>query len=85
MTAVEAPSDPACRPIRLVTRLVDRFVLALIASATIVGSVLLLGVDAGPALGSSVSLIEVLGYFGLATGTVLSLRVVAGVIRDGET
>ena len=70
---------------RLVTRLVDRFVLAIIAAATVIGSVLLLGVDAGPALNDSVSLNEVLGYFGLATGTILSFRVVAGIIRDGET
>ncbi len=69
---------------RLVTRLVDRLVLALIAAATIIGSVLLLGVRAGPELGS-VTVNEVLGYFGLGAGTILALRVVAGVIRDGET
>ena len=28
---------------------------------------------------------EVLGYFGLATATALAFRVVAGVVRDGET
>ena len=36
---------------RLVTRLVDRLVLGLIAAATSIASVLLLGVDSGPAVG----------------------------------
>ena len=49
------------------------------------GSVLLLGVERGPALSSSVTVNEVLGYVGLASASVLMLRVVAGVIRDGTT
>lgn len=73
------------RDIGLLTRLVDRIVLALIAASAGVGSTILLGVDAGPTLGGSVSINEVLGYFGLATSVALALRVVAGVIRDGET
>jgi ubiquinone biosynthesis protein len=69
---------------RLVTRLVDRLVLALIAAATSIASVLLLGVDAGPEVGE-VDVNTVLGYFGLGAAAVLAFRVVAGVIRDGET
>jgi ubiquinone biosynthesis protein len=69
---------------RLLTRLVDRAVLALVASAVGIGSVLLLDVQAGPRLGSTISINEVLGYFGLTTSAVLVLRVVAGIIRDGE-
>ena len=73
------------RDARLLTRLVDRMVLAIIAAATGIGATLLLGVDAGPALGGSVTINEVLGYFGLAIAAALAFRVVAGVIRDGET
>jgi ubiquinone biosynthesis protein len=70
---------------RLVRRLMDRFVLALLAAALGIGSVLLLNVSTGPRLSDSVTLNEVLGYIGLACSTVLVLRVIAGVIRDGLT
>jgi len=73
------------RDARLLTRLVDRLVLAIIAAATGIGATLLLSVDVGPELGGSVTINEVLGYFGLATATALAFRVVAGVVRDGET
>ena len=71
------------RDVRLVTKLVDRLVLAVIAAATGVGSTILLGVDLGPTLGGSVSINEVLAYFGIAVSSVLALRVVAGIVRDG--
>jgi ubiquinone biosynthesis protein len=70
---------------RLVTKLVDRLVLAIIAAATGLASVFLLGIESGPELGETVSLNEVLGYFGIAAASTLALRVVAGIIRDGET
>jgi ubiquinone biosynthesis protein len=70
---------------RLVTRLLDRLVLSIIAAATGLASVFLLGIESGPELGESVSLNEVLGYFGIAAASALALRVVAGIIRDGET
>jgi ubiquinone biosynthesis protein len=70
---------------RLVTRLIDRLVLAIIAAATTIASVILIGIDAGPALSSHVSMNEVLGYFGLFASGVLGFRIVAGIIRDGET
>ena len=73
------------RDARLLTRLVDRIVLSLIAAATGIGATLILRVDVGPTFGGSVTLNEVLGYFGIASASVLALRVVAGVIRDGET
>jgi ubiquinone biosynthesis protein len=73
------------RDARLLTRLVDRIVLSLIAAAVGIAGTLILRVDSGPALSGSVTLNEVLGYFAIATATVLALRVVAGVIRDGET
>jgi ubiquinone biosynthesis protein len=70
---------------RLVTRLLDRLVLAIIAAATGLASVFLLGIESGPELGEAVSLNEVLGYFGIAAASALALRIVAGIIRDGET
>lgn len=73
------------RDARLITKLVDRLVLAIVAAATGVGATILLGVEFGPTLGGSVSINEVLGYFGIAAASVLALRVVAGIIRDGVT
>lgn len=73
------------RDARLLTRLVDRLVLAIIAAASGLASVILLGVDAGPTLAGTVTVNEVLGYLGLIAAATLALRVVAGVIRDGET
>jgi ubiquinone biosynthesis protein len=69
---------------RLVTRLVDRLVLGIIASATTVGSVLLIGIESGPTVGTT-DVNQVLGYFGLGASAILVFRVVAGIIRDGET
>jgi ubiquinone biosynthesis protein len=73
------------RDARLLTRLVDRVVLAVIAAATGIGATLILRVESGPELAGTISLNEVLGYFGIAAASILALRVVAGVIRDGET
>lgn len=73
------------RDARLLTKLVDRLVLAIIAAATGIGATLLLAVEVGPQLGGSVTINEVLGYSGLAAATALAFRVVAGVVRDGET
>ena len=39
----------------------------------------------GPAVGDDAGLFEIFGYFGLLAGTVLLLRVVAAVARDGTT
>jgi ubiquinone biosynthesis protein len=71
------------RDARLITRLVDRLVLSVIAAATGVGSAILVGVDIGPRFGGSVSINEILGYFGIVAASVLGLRVVAGIVRDG--
>jgi ubiquinone biosynthesis protein len=68
-----------------ITRLVDRVVLAILAAALGIGSVLLLHVESGPRVSDSVAVNEVLGYIGLALSTILTLRIVAGIIRDGLT
>jgi ubiquinone biosynthesis protein len=70
---------------QVVTRLVDRVVLAIIASAAGIGSVVLVASDSGPVLRDDLLLNELLGYVGLTAAAVLALRVVAGVIRDGST
>jgi hypothetical protein len=68
---------------QLLTRLVNRVVLGVLAASIGIGSTLLLGIEGGPDLGRSVTLTEVIGYAGLVAASVLTLRVVAAVIRDG--
>ena len=70
---------------RVLTRLVDRVVLAVIASAAGIGSVVLVASDSGPVVRNDLLVNELLGYVGLTAAAVLALRVVAGVIRDGST
>ncbi len=70
---------------RVLTRLVDRVVLAVIASAAGIGSVVLVASDSGPLIRNDLLVNELLGYVGLTAAAVLALRVVAGVIRDGST
>ena len=48
-------------------------------------AVLLVAADPGPTVGGDTGLFEVFGYFGLLAGSVLLLRVVAAVTRDGTT
>jgi ubiquinone biosynthesis protein len=69
---------------QVLSKLVDRMVLAIISAALGVGSVLLIDVQVGPELGGHTVLNEVLGYVGLAASAILALRVIAGVIRDGS-
>jgi ubiquinone biosynthesis protein len=69
----------------LLTKLVDRIVFAVLAAALGLGSVVLLGVDSGPKLTDTVLLNEFLGYTGLVASALLAMRVVANVIRDGQT
>ncbi len=45
--------------------------------------VLLLGVEGGPPFTGDTSLYEFFGYFGLFCSTVLVLRVLVAIIRDG--
>lgn len=67
---------------RTLTRLVNRLVMAVLAAALGLGSARLLDVAGGPVVGD-VALNEVLGYMGLAAASVLTLRIVAGIARDG--
>ena len=50
-----------------------------------VSALLLVPAEEGPMLSDEVGLFEILGYGGLVAGTVLLLRVVGAVARDGTT
>ena len=69
---------------RIVRTLVNRSLLAIVGAVfLVVSAIMLVATDAGPPVASQVGLFEVLGYGGLLAGSVLCLRVVAGVARDG--
>jgi hypothetical protein len=66
--------------------LVNRGLLAVSGSVFLLtGSLLLVAADEGPTVSEGTGLFEILGYGGLLSGTVLLLRVVAAVVRDGTT
>jgi ubiquinone biosynthesis protein len=67
------------RDVSVITTLVNRAVLAVLAAALGLGSVLLLD---GRAPGTEITVDEVLGYTGLGIASVLTLRIVAGVVRE---
>ena len=68
---------------RVLRSLVNRVSNAVVCAALGIGSVVLLGVGTGPELSSTVSLNEVLGYIGLASASILLMRIVAESVRDG--
>ena len=73
-------------PRRILRTLVNRALLVAAGAAfLVVAAVLLVAADPGPTVGGDTGLFEVFGYFGLLAGTVLLLRVVAAVTRDGTT
>ena len=70
------------RNVDLVTTLVNRAVLAMITTALGLGSVLLLRIGGD---GRQGTVNEVLGYTGLAVAAVLTLRIIANIVRDGRS
>ena len=68
---------------RVVSRLVNRLVLAFLAGAIGVVSVGLIAIESGPVFSNNTSLFQVFGYFGLFCATVLAMRVIVAVLRDG--
>ena len=71
---------------RILRTLVNRALLAAVGGAfLLVAAILLVVADEGPAVSSGTGLFEVLGYGGLLAGSVLLLRVVSSVARDGTT
>ena len=71
---------------RILRTLVNRALLAFIGSVFLVAATLMLiATEKGPIVASGTGLFDILGYGGLAAGTVLLLRVAAAVARDGTT
>lgn len=74
------------RDAQVLTRLVDRVVVAFVGAALGIVSALLLGLSGGPVVSGSVTLFDIFGYVGLALSTVLLLRVVVAAIKgDAST
>jgi ubiquinone biosynthesis protein len=69
--------------VRLVSTWVNRAVLAFLGGVTGLISVLLLGIQGGPPFSGTTSLYTFFGYFGLFCSTVLVLRVLVAILRDG--
>lgn len=70
------------RDVRLLTRLADRAILAVLSAAIGVISAMLIGVNGGVNVAHRVSLAHVVGYIGLAVATIIGLRVLVAVTRD---
>jgi ubiquinone biosynthesis protein len=71
---------------RTVRTLVNRALLGAVGLAFLVtATMLLVATEPGPQVVSGAGLYEIFGYGGLLIGTVLLLRVVAAVARDGTT
>jgi hypothetical protein len=66
-----------------VTLLVNRFELALSGGAVGLVSVLLISIHGGPGFAGSTTLFRFFGYFGLFCATVLIMRVLVAILRDG--
>jgi len=67
----------------VVTRLVNRVVLGLVSTMLGLMSVIMLGINQGPTLADGVELIQVVGAIGLVSSSILMLRLVASIVRDG--
>jgi ubiquinone biosynthesis protein len=71
---------------RILRTLVNRALLAVVGAAFLaVSALLLVAADEGPTVATGTGLFDVFGFGGLLIGTVLLLRVVAAVARDGTT
>ncbi|HEY2639631.1 MAG TPA: AarF/UbiB family protein [Streptosporangiaceae bacterium] len=68
---------------RFVSALVGRAVLAFLGATLGIMSVMLIGTRGGPTFFPSTSLFHLLGYIGLSFSTVLILRVVIAISREG--
>ena len=71
------------RDVQLVTKLLNRAVLAFLGGVVGILSVILLSIEGGPAFTGTTSLFHFFGYFGLFCATILILRVLVAVLQDG--
>jgi len=71
------------RDARVVTTLVNRLVLGMVGGLVMVGSTVLLDTSGGAVAAGNTSYVHVFGFVGLGVATILLLRVVAGIVRDG--
>jgi ubiquinone biosynthesis protein len=71
------------RDVAVIGRLTNRFLLAFFSASIGLVSVLLLAVGSGPRI-LDTRLDVLLGYLGLICATILGLRVIAAVTRDGD-
>jgi ubiquinone biosynthesis protein len=69
---------------RVVTRLVNRVVLAAVGGLLTIGSAILLTTTAGPRVSEDAAVTQVFGFLGLAVAAVLLFRVVAAIVREGQ-
>jgi ubiquinone biosynthesis protein len=69
--------------VRVVTRLVNRVLLAFLGGVVGIISVVLIGIKGGPEFTGQTSLYEFFGYFGLFSSTVLVMRVLVSIFHDG--
>jgi len=67
---------------RVVTDLVHQLLLTLLAAATGIGAVLLIGAPGGPEIAPTVSLFQVIGYNLLIVASILVLRVLFAIFRN---
>lgn len=72
------------RDVRVLTDLVDRIALAVLATGTAITSVLLLTTPGGPRIASSLGTYELLGSIGLAAAIILGMRVVVAAGHDPD-
>ncbi|HEU4356325.1 MAG TPA: AarF/UbiB family protein [Actinomycetota bacterium] len=70
--------------VRVLTRLVDRLVLALVGAALGLMSGVLLAISGGPVISGTLTLLDVFGYLGMGVSVILLLRVVASVLGDRD-
>ncbi len=70
---------------RLQRTLWNRATMAFVGAVLAIVSVLAMGLEVGPTVGGDTRLLVLLGAGGLFLGTILMLRVVAAIVRDGTT
>jgi ubiquinone biosynthesis protein len=68
--------------VRVVSRLVNRFVLAFVGAALGIVSAMLFQLEEGPQLSENVGLFDLLAFVGLFSGAILIMRVVLEVLRE---